>query len=60
LKETLSQVSQIQGVHILGCLFVMTLIAHMVRADALVDQSANWLLAALLTALNVGDKGDKK
>jgi hypothetical protein len=52
MKETLNR---LQGVHILGLLFVFLLIAHLVRpADELVSNSTNYMLAALLTALHVG------
>jgi hypothetical protein len=52
MKETLSR---LQGVHMLGVLFVLLLVAHLLRpADELVSNSANYMLAALLTALHVG------
>jgi hypothetical protein len=52
MNETLSK---LQGVHMLGLLFVLLLAAHLMRpADELVSNSANYMLAALLTALHVG------
>jgi hypothetical protein len=52
MNETLNK---LQGVHMLGLLFVLLLVAHLMRpADELVSNSANYMLAALLTALHVG------
>ena len=57
VKEALSTV---EGVHVLGLLFLLLIVAHLIKpADQLIQNSANYLMVALLTAMNVGPNQQK-